>query len=150
MPLAIGFDVYRTLVDPLEMNQHLNRLVGEKADHFAQIWREKQIEYAFRRGLMQKYETFGVCTKQALLFAMHTLNVDFSKNDQDWLIEEYQNLRAFPDVVSGLEALKAQGYTTVAFSNGVEATVRTLLERAGVLPHLDGVVSVDDLKTFKL
>ena len=93
---------------------------------------------------MQKYETFGVCTKQALLFAMHTLNVDFSKNDQDWLIEEYQ------DVVSGLEALKAQGYTTVAFSNGVEATVRTLLERAGVLPHLDGVVSVDDLKTFKL
>lgn len=61
---------------------------------------------------MQKYETFGVCTKQALLFAMHTLNVDFSKNDQDWLIEEYQ------DVVSGLEALKAQGYTTVAFSNG--------------------------------
>jgi 2-haloacid dehalogenase len=37
----------------------------------------------------------------------------------------------------------------VAFSNGVEATTRTLLERAGVLPHLDGVVSVDDLKTFK-
>jgi 2-haloacid dehalogenase len=149
MPKAIAFDVYGTLVDPLEMNQHLNRLVGEKADNFAQIWREKQIEYAFRRGLMQNYETFGVCTKQALLFAMHTLKVDLSNNDQDWLIEEYQNLRAFPDVVSGLEALKAQGCTTVAFSNGVEATVRTLLERAGVLPHLDGVVSVDELKTFK-
>ncbi len=149
MSLGIAFDVYGTLVDPLEMNQHLSRLVGEKADLFAQIWREKQIEYAFRRGLMQKYETFTVCTKQALVFAMHTLKVDLSDNDRDWLIEEYQHLRAFPDVVSGLQALKAQGYTTVAFSNGVEPTVRTLLERAGVLPHLDGVVSVDDLKTFK-
>lgn len=58
-------------------------------------------------------------------------------------------MRAFPDVVSGLEALKAQGYTIVAFSNGTEATLRSLLERAGVLSHLDGVVSVDDLKTFK-
>lgn len=97
---------------------------------------------------MHKYETFTVCTKQALVFAMHTFKVELAKNDQEWLIEEYQ-LQAFPDVVSGLEALKAQGDTTVALSNGIEATVRTLLG-AGVLPYLDGVVSVDDLKTFKL
>ena len=34
MSEAIGFDVYPTLVDPLEMNQHLARLVGEKGDRF--------------------------------------------------------------------------------------------------------------------
>jgi 2-haloacid dehalogenase len=149
MPNTIGFDVYGTLVDPLEMNQHLHRFVGDKAEHFVELWRSKQIEYAFRRGLMQKYETFGVCTKQALLFAMQTLKVDISAKDQQQLIEDYQNLQAFPDVVPGLSALKSQGYTLVAFSNGVEATVRTLLGQAGILPHLDGVVSVDDLKTFK-
>ncbi len=149
MPTAIGFDVYGTLVDPLEMNQHLHHFVGDKAEHFAELWRSKQIEYAFRRGLMNKYETFGVCTKHALLFAMHTLKVDLSAQNQEQLIEDYQNLQAFPDVIPGLSALKSQGYTLVAFSNGVESTVRTLLERAGVLTHLDGVVSVDDLKTFK-
>lgn len=149
MPNAIGFDVYGTLVDPLQMNQHLRRFVGDKAESFSQLWRSKQIEYAFRRGLMQKYETFGVCTKQALVFAMHTLKVDISAKDQEQLIEDYQNLQAFPDVVQGLSALKTQGHTLVAFSNGVEATVRTLLGRAGILTHLDGVVSVDDLKTFK-
>lgn len=145
---AIAFDVYGTLVDPLEMNQHLQQIIGQ-ANRFAQLWREKQIEYAFRRGLMQKYETFGVCTQQALQFTMQALNVDFSEHEQEQLIEEYQNLQAFPDVTLGLEALRTQGYKLVAFSNGAEATVRTLLERAGVLPHLDGVVSVDDLKTFK-
>ena len=32
MPDAIGFDIYGTLVDPLEMNEHLLPYAGEKAD----------------------------------------------------------------------------------------------------------------------
>ena len=36
MPNAIGFDVYGTLVDPLEMNQHLRRFMGDKAEPFSQ------------------------------------------------------------------------------------------------------------------
>ena len=149
MPEAIGFDIYSTLVNPLEMNRHLRPLVGDLADRFAQLWRQKQLEYSIRRGLMRKYENFGVCTKQALLFAMHTLKVDLSDEEQERLIEEWQNLRALPDVAPGMEALKAKGHRLVAFSNGVEATARTLLERAGILRYLEGVVSVDDLKTFK-
>ena len=149
MPDAIGFDIYGTLVDPLEMNEHLRPFAGEKADRFSELWRDKQIEYTFRRGLMRRYENFGVCTRQALVFAARALEVELSEEDQEKLIEEYQNLRPFPDVVPGIEALKQRERVLVAFSNGVEATARTLLDRAGVLSHLDGVISVDDLKTFK-
>ncbi len=149
MPDGIGFDIYGTLVDPLEMNEHLRPIVGEKADRFSKLWREKQIEYTFRRGLMRNYENFGVCTRQALVFAAHALGVDLSEEVQEKLLEEYQNLRPFPDVIPGISSLKKEGRVLVAFSNGVEATARTLLERAGILAHLDGVVSVDDLKTFK-
>lgn len=147
---AIGFDIYGTLVDPLEMNDHLRPLVGEDlADRFSELWRNKQIEYTFRRALMRKYENFGFCTRRSLIYTAHALNVELSEGDQEKLIEEYQNLRPFPDVLPGIEALKEKGHTLVAFSNGVEETARTLLERAGVLPHLQGVVSVDDVKTFK-
>ncbi len=150
MPHAIGFDIYGTLVDPLEMNEHLRPLVGEDlADRMSELWRDKQIEYTFRRALMHRYEDFGVCTKKALVYATRVLGVELSEVEQDRLIEEYQNLRPFPDVIPGIEALKERGHTLVAFSNGAEATARTLLERAGVLPHLEGVISVDDLKTFK-
>ena len=149
MPEALGLDIYGTLVDPLEMNEHLRSLAGDLADRLSELWREKQIEYTFRRALMRKYEDFGACTRQALVFAARTLEVELSEEDQEKLLEEYQNLGPFPDVVPGLEALKAKGHTLVAFSNGVEATARTLLERAGILSHLDGVISVDDLKTFK-
>ncbi|MDQ4043131.1 MAG: haloacid dehalogenase type II [Actinomycetota bacterium] len=150
MPHAIGFDIYGTLVDPLEMNEHLRPLVGEDlADRMSELWRAKQVEYTFRRALMRRYEDFGLCTKQALVYASHVLGVELSEEEQEKLIEEYQNLRPFPDVQVGLEAMRSKGHTLVAFSNGVEAAARTLLERAGVLPYLEGVISVDDLRTFK-
>lgn len=149
MPLAIGFDIYGTLVDPLEMNGHLRAMVGDLADRFSELWREKQVEYAFRRGLMGRYEDFGVCTRQALRYAIEMLNVDLSSEDQERLMAAYQRLEAFPDVAAGLEILRSQGHQLAAFSNGVEATVRSLLVNAGILPLLDLVVSVDDLKTFK-
>ena len=150
MPGAIGFDIYGTLVDPLEMNERLRPLVGEElADRFSELWRNKQIEYTFRRALMRRYEDFGVCTRQALVHTANVLSVGLTDEEQERLIEEYQNLRPFPDVIPGIEALKSKGHTLVAFSNGVEATARTLLDRAGVLEHLHDVISVDDVKTYK-
>lgn len=149
MRAAIGFDSNGPLVDSLEMNGYLRAMVGDLADRFSELWREKQVEYAFRRGLMGRYEDFGVCTRQALRYAMRALKSDLSEEDQEQLMSEYQRLKAFPDVVAGLETLRSQGHQLAAFSNGSEATVRSLLDHAAVLPLLDQVVSVDDLRTFK-
>jgi 2-haloacid dehalogenase len=149
MPEALGFDIYGTLVDPLDMREHLEDLLGDRAGRFSEIWRDKQIEYSFRRGLMRRYEDFGVCTQQALVFAMRSMDVVLSESEREGLLEEYQNLQAFPDVAPGLEKMKLAGHTVVTFSNGVEATTRTLLDRSGVLPYLHDVLSVDDVKTFK-
>ncbi len=149
MNYAIGFDVYGTLVDPLEMNRYLRPLIGDGAERFAELWREKQIEYAFRRGLMRRYENFVVCTRQALRFTMQVLGLPLSERDQVRLMEHYQRLQAFPDALPGLSALRGQGHKVVAFSNGVEATLRTLLEQADILAQLEEVISVDDLQTFK-
>ena len=149
MPDAIGFDVYGTLVDPLQMNARLEPLAGELSGRLAALWREKQLEYTFRRGLMREYEDFDACTRQALVFAAGALGVKLSEQERERLIEEYRSLSLFPDVIPGIKALKERSLTLVAFSNGVESTVRTLLARAGILPHLQDVISVDDLKTFK-
>ena len=149
MPEALGFDIYGTLVDPLDMDEHLRGMVGEGAERSSALWREKQIEYTWRRGLMREYADFGVCTRQALDFAALSFGLELSDDGRDGLVEEYQNLWPFPDVLPGLERLRSEGHTLVAFSNGVERTARVLLERGGVLDHLEDVVSVDDLGTFK-
>lgn len=149
MPEAIAFDVYGTLVDPLEIGGRLRPIVGELAEPMAKLWREKQLEYTFRRGLMHRYENFDVCTRQALDHTASVLGIELSADDRGRLIEEYGSLSPFADVAPGLQEMRSPGRTLVAFSNGVEATVRALLERAGVLPLLDDVVSVDGVSSFK-
>ncbi len=149
MPQAVGLDVYGTLVDPLEIDEHLRPLAGERAGELAALWRQKQLEYAFRRGLMRRYENFGVCTRQALEFASRSLGIELPEPERRRLLEAYQSLPAFPDAAPALSSLRERGHRLWAFSNGLEATARGLLENAGLLGHLEGVVSVDDLRTFK-
>lgn len=146
---AVGFDVYGTLVDPLALAEPLQALVGEQAVQFASLWRTKQLEYSFRRGLMRRYVDFDICTRQALRYTQQALRCELPESDQGRLLEAYLYLPVFPEVVASLSALKIQGHRLMAFSNGVEASIRALLANAGVLPHLEDVVSVDDLHTFK-
>ena len=146
---ALGFDVYGTLVDPLALAEPLRALVGEQAIPFAGLWRTKQLEYSFRRGLMRRYVDFDVCTRQALRYTQQALCCELPESDQARLIDAYLRLPVFPEVVTSLAALKVQGHQLAAFTNGVEASIRALLANAGVLPYLEDVISVDDLRTFK-
>ena len=62
MATTLAFDVYGTLIDPLGVATTLRSLIGDRAQAFAQAWREKQLEYLFRRALMQAYRDFPACT----------------------------------------------------------------------------------------
>jgi 2-haloacid dehalogenase len=149
MSQTIGFDVYGTLVDPVDMGKHLEALIGDQGKAFGQLWHDKKVEYAFRRGLMEQYQDFSVCTLQALRYCMQVFQIELSEKSQQHLLAEFSNLAAFDDVIPGLVALKAQGHTLAAFSNGPEAAVHTLMAKSGVLPQLDAVISVDDVGTYK-
>ncbi len=66
MEVTLAFDVYRTLIDTHGVVSKLQETVGARAKEFSQTWRDKQLEYSFRRGLMQNYANFSVCTSHAL------------------------------------------------------------------------------------
>lgn len=149
MKLSLGFDVYGTLVDPVEMGTHLEALIGDNARAFGQLWHDKKVEFAFRRALMNQYEDFSVCTLQALRYCLDVFQIQLAEEKQLQLVKAFANLEAFTDVVPGLITLREKGHTLSAFSNGPESAVRTLLGNAGVLPHLDNVISVDELQTYK-
>jgi 2-haloacid dehalogenase len=147
---VIGFDVYGTLVDPLAMREPLAAAVGaELADHAASLWRTTQIDYTFRRASMRAYEDFSVCTRQALTYTLKCLRVTFTAKDEEFLLDHYLRLPAYPDVSAGLESLRSTGARLIAFSNGTERAVRTVLENAALLEWFDEIVSVDDLRTYK-
>lgn len=149
MTVALAFDVYGTLIDTQGLVEKLEGLVGEKASSFSRSWREKQLEYSFRRGLMQLYESFAVCTRQALDYTCEVYQVELTGEEKSALLDAYRTLPAFNDVAIGLSRLHSLGFRMFAFSNGTAEAVETLLRAAGIRGHFEGVVSVDDLKSFK-
>src|SRR3981189_2729924 len=146
---VLAFDVYGTLIDPFRMEDHLRAIFGGRAKEATELWRSKQLEYSFRRALMKKYESFDVCTAQALRFVSRQLDVSLDEETVRHLLEQYLRLPAYPDVPAALEELEARGFKIVACSNGTEQVVRGLLERAGVLARFSGIISVDPIRTFK-
>ncbi|MGF2734463.1 haloacid dehalogenase type II [Marinobacter sp. DUT-1] len=148
MTMHLAFDVYGTLVDPMGMSDLLRQDAGDQAESVAALWREKQLEFSFRKGLMKAYEDFGVCTRQALRYAMATRKLELSQDREDELMAAYLALPAFEDSQPALQALKGK-YPLFAFSNGSYPALEKVLGHNNLLDQFDGLVSVDDIKSFK-
>jgi 2-haloacid dehalogenase len=146
---VLAFDVYGTLIDPFHMEEHLGAAFGERAREASELWRSKQVEYSFRRALMKKYRNFDVCTEQALRFVSVQMDVPLADKTMRELLAQYLKLPAYPDVSAALSRIAERGLKMVAFSNGTENAVHSLLDHAGVLSYFSGIVSVDRIGTFK-
>jgi 2-haloacid dehalogenase len=149
MAINLAFDVYGTLIDTRGVSDILEKKVGALAPTFMDLWRTKQLEYSFRRGLMNVYVDFSECTRNALDFTCLQLNAPLTLEEKNDLMHQYTILPAFPDVEASLMNLKTADCRLFAFSNGREADVSDLLQNAGILYFFEDVVSVDAIKTFK-
>ena len=146
---TIAFDVYGTLINTDGVVSRLREWIGSQAEAFSQTWRSKQLQYSFRRGLMQRYENFAVCTRQALDYCCAEYDVSLSAEQKDALLQSYRVLPAFSDADESLVALQAEGHRLFAFSNGTTEAVEEVLRASGLLKRFEGVVSCDALATFK-
>ncbi|SDW09931.1 2-haloacid dehalogenase [Lutibacter oricola] len=149
MKYTLAFDVYGTLINTSGIFNSLEKMIGDKAKPVMESWRNKQLEYSFRRGLMNKFVDFSVCTKDALEYSCKTFKVNLSDAQKSALMDEYKVLPSFPDVKKGLQKLKEDGHKLYAFSNGSANAVSNLLINAEIINYFDGVVSVEDVKMFK-
>jgi 2-haloacid dehalogenase len=149
MGLTLALDVYGTLVDTSGVIKKLAGMVGPEAANFSDTWRNKQLEYSFRRGLMKDYVKFSVCTRQALEFTDQLFGSGLSSDQKDALMKQYLCLPAFPDAIDALKQLGSSGHKLYAFSNGDPVSVDTVLNAAGIRDYFIDIISVDDLSTFK-
>lgn len=149
MTRTFAFDVYGTLIDTHGLVSGLEGIAGERATAFSQTWREKQLEYSFRRGLMKQYDTFARCTRDALEYTCRCYGVEPTADQIQTLLQGYRTLPAFEDAGPALKGLKGAGHRIYAFSNGTAEAVETLLISAGIRDLFHGVVSVDDVRSFK-
>jgi 2-haloacid dehalogenase len=146
---VIGFDVFGTLVDPIGIAEPLRPFAGEDTARLVKEWRRSQLEYAFRHAAMGTYRPFDRVTRAALDRALTLTGIDIPGQERERLVAAWTRLPAFDDAAPALDALRAQGHRCLAFSNGTVDGLQALLGHAGLAPHLDEVLSVETVGTFK-
>jgi len=148
MPRAFVFDAYGTLFDVHAAIARHRDAAGPEADRFSEIWRTKQLEYAWMLSAAGHYADFWTLTERALDHAFARVpSVDRALRTT--LLEAYFKLDAFPDARAALTALKAKGMRTAILSNGNPRMLKGAVTAAGIGGDLDAVFSVDSIRIYK-
>jgi len=148
-PRTLAFDAYGTLFNTASVDRALEQYVGDQVLDFAHHWRQKQLEFSFRRGLMRKYVPFNVCTADALRYVSCLYELELQEADVEALLAEYRRLSCYEDVTSALNTLKTAGHQLMILSNGHPDDLQELVQRNELEPYFQEVVSVHEIESFK-
>ena len=140
------FDAYGTLFDVHSVVE-AGRAISADPMAFSLAWRGKQLEYTWLRSLMGRYEDFWAVTEDALRWAIARLDLRATAADVQRLMEAYLSLACFPEVAAALGSLA--GRPRAILSNGAPKMLAAAVASSGLGAHLDHVLSVDAVKTYK-
>lgn len=145
---AVAFDAF-ALFDPRPVFQACASVVPGRGNELASLWRTRQFEYQWLRGLGRQYEDFYAATEAALDFAARSLKLDLTADARDRLMHGFLELRAWPDVPASLRALRAAGRKLVLLSNATPLILTSALRNSGLDTALDEVISTDRIRSYK-
>ncbi|MEZ5729826.1 MAG: haloacid dehalogenase type II [Burkholderiaceae bacterium] len=145
---ACVFDAYGTLFDFASAASACRDVLGDRVDALSALWRDKQLQYTWLRGLQGRHAPFWQVTGDALDFSLETLGISDAGLRQR-LMELYLSLDCFPEVPRVLAELKAAGFATAILSNGSPDMLEAAVRNAGLGTHLDHVLSVESVGVFK-
>jgi 2-haloacid dehalogenase len=145
---ACVFDAYGTLFDFTAAAAACEDELGEQVRPLTALWRDKQLQYTWLRGLQQRHADFWQVTGDALDYALDTLGLATPRL-RDRLMNLYLDLATFPEVPAVLRELKSRGFVTAILSNGTPPMLAAAVRSAGLDDLLDAVLSVEDVGVYK-
>jgi len=149
---ALAFDFYGTVLDVFSATAPAcEQLFPGKGNQLAQIWRTKQLIYILMRNSMGRHREFSRVTEDALVCAANTLQLQLTEQKRKQLVEVFfLGQSTYPDVKSGLEALKKQGTKLIVLANGEQKTMEEGAKRVNVFDLFDRFISVEEVKVYKV
>jgi 2-haloacid dehalogenase len=145
---ACVFDAYGTLFDVNSAARAAQDSLGENWQPLAELWRMKQLQYTWLRGLGGHHADFWQVTGDALDFALSTLQLEDPALHAR-LMNLYMVLDAYQDVPDTLKRLKAAGMKLAILSNGTPAMLAAAAANAGIASLFDAILSVEAVKVYK-
>lgn len=119
-----------------------------ESEGFVDRWRAKQLEYSWTSTLMRRRATFEELGEQALDWTLGAYGIQ-DEQARETLLRAYRDLPPHDDAVPCLGRLRARRLRTAVLSNGSEAAIADALDRSGLAPFIDDVLSVEPVGAFK-
>lgn len=145
---ACVFDAYGTLFDFSSAAIAARDELGEDWQLLSDLWRQKQLQYTWLRGLAGHHADFWQVTGDALDFSLATLKLE-RPGLRERLMDLYLRLRAYPEVSQMLRRLKANGMKLAILSNGSPAMLTAVVRNSGLDDVFDAILSVEEVGVFK-
>lgn len=145
---ACVFDAYGTLFDVSSVARGAQDALGERWQALSDLWRTKQLQYTWLRGLAGHHVDFWQVTGDALDYAMTTLGME-DRTLRERLMNLYLSISAYPEVPAMLAALKARGMKLAILSNGSPTMLASAATNSGIADYFDAVLSVEDVRVYK-
>ncbi len=145
---ACVFDAYGTLFDFNTAAAGARDELGPDWQKLSELWRLKQLQYTWLRGLAGHHAEFWQVTGDALDFALAQLGIA-RPGLRERLMQLYLRLGAFPEVPAMLETLKQRGIRLAILSNGSPPMLDAMVRNSGLENAFDAVLSVEEVGVFK-
>jgi 2-haloacid dehalogenase len=145
---AVAFDAF-PIFDPRPVFALAEELFPGRGEALGAAWRTRQFEYTWLRTLSQHYADFEKTTSDALTFAARSLRLDLDAAKRQRLVGAYFRLKAWPDVLPSLVALKNAGIRLGFLSNFTRAMLEANLRNAGLTEFFEHVLRTDQVRAFK-
>lgn len=145
---ACVFDAYGTLFDFNSAASAARDELGEDWQRLSDLWRLKQLQYTWLRGLAQHHADFRQVTDDALDFALASLKIE-RPGLRDRLMDLYLRLTTYPEVPAMLRELKGRGMKLAILSNGTPPMLAAVVRNSGLEDVFDAVLSVEEVGVYK-
>ena len=145
---ACVFDAYGTLFDINGAASGARDELGDDWQRLSDLWRLKQLQYTWLRGLAEHHADFWQVTGDALDFALATLKLE-RPGLRERLMDLYLRLGTYPEVPAMLRQLKERGMKLAILSNGTPAMLAAVVANSGLDGVFDAVLSVEEVGVYK-
>ena len=145
---ACVFDAYGTLFDFNSAASAARDELGEDWQRLSDLWRLKQLQYTWLRGLAQHHADFRQVTGDVLDFALASLKIE-RPGLRDRLMDLYLRLTTYPEVPAMLRELKGRGMKLAILSNGTPPMLAAVVRNSGLEDVFDAVLSVEEVGVYK-
>lgn len=141
------FDVNETLLDMTPLKNAINTLLEEPMAF--KIWFGMVLHHSLVDNCTNQYHDFSTIAAAMLKMTATSLNKTVTDDETKKTLSAIRNLKAYPDVLKGLQLLKENGFRLATLTNSPENALKEQLINSNLTDVFELALSIDTLKKYK-